>query len=100
MIFFSPCAIRVPIVYRALLCSAALAINHGRGADNARPDPLLQAVATGNATAWQARLKSKADVNVRDGAGNTALHLAALNHDLAAVDALLAAGDSSSPRIA
>jgi ankyrin repeat protein len=55
-------------------------------------------VASGDTTAWQARLKSKADVNVRDGAGNTALHLAALNHDLAAVDALLAAGAEADAR--
>lgn len=54
--------------------------------------PLLEAVRTGDAAAWQSLLTARPDVNARDRAGNTALHLAALNHDLAAVNALLAAG--------
>lgn len=54
--------------------------------------PLVEAVRVRTAPAWQALLQQKADVNARDDAGNTALHHAALNHDLAAVTALLAAG--------
>jgi ankyrin repeat protein len=49
-------------------------------------------VSTGDVATWQARLQAEAGVNARNGAGNTALHLAALNHDLTAVNALLAAG--------
>src|SRR5437868_1733421 len=53
---------------------------------------LLRAVRRKEATAWQALLKTKADVAGRDADGNTALHLAALNQDFDAVRALLAAG--------
>ncbi len=59
----------------------------------AAPSPDLgQAVYRGETAAWRALLQQKADVNAPDSAGNTALHFAALNHDLAAVTALLAAG--------
>jgi ankyrin repeat protein/mono/diheme cytochrome c family protein len=71
-------------------CSCALAVL-ARGAETTA-SPLLQAVRSGDTAGWQALLKNKADVAARDAAGNTALHLAALNHDVAAVNALLAAG--------
>lgn len=54
--------------------------------------PLHHAVRTGDAPSWQRLLGTRTDVDARDAAGNTALHLAALNHDLNAVTALLAAG--------
>lgn len=55
-------------------------------------EKFLHAVRVGDVSSWQASLRAKADVSVRDAAGNSALHLAALNHDLVAVTALLAAG--------
>lgn len=59
---------------------------------------LLDAVARNEPATWQALLKSKPDVNVRDAKGNTPLHLAALNRDRAAVRALLAAGAMADAR--
>src|SRR5688572_29484958 len=52
---------------------------------------LIQAVRVGDAPQWRTLL-SRESAQQRDSAGNTALHFAALNHDLAAVQALLAAG--------
>ncbi len=67
-------------------------------ADAPPADALVQAVRRNDPAAWSALLEKKADVNVRDDAGNTALHVAALNHDLAAVRALLAAGAEADPK--
>src|SRR5438045_533037 len=53
---------------------------------------LMRAVRMNDAVTWRALLQAKADVNIRDAAGNTPLHFAALNHDLEAVNALLVAG--------
>ena len=64
----------------------------GLRASDTPASALLRAVRTGDAATWQTVLKTKPEVNARDSTGNTALHLAALNHDLAAVNALLAAG--------
>jgi ankyrin repeat protein len=61
-------------------------------AERPAAETLLQAVQAGDAVKWQALLTARADVKARDAGGDTALHLAALNHDLAAVNALLAAG--------
>ncbi|MEO7412196.1 MAG: ankyrin repeat domain-containing protein, partial [Opitutaceae bacterium] len=55
-------------------------------------DPLLEAVRRNDAAKWQALLAAKADLSLADTDGNTALHHAALNHDLAAVQAFVAAG--------
>ena len=57
---------------------------------NVTPE-LIQAVRVADATRWRTLL-SKESAQQRDFAGNTALHFAALNHDLEAVHALLAAG--------
>jgi ankyrin repeat protein len=53
---------------------------------------LLQAVRSGDEASWRPLLAANSDVKITDAAGNTALHLAALNHDVTAVTALLAAG--------
>src|SRR5688572_553650 len=82
-----------PLRFRFLLWwIVALATGVSLGAADTPAPALLQAVRMGDAAAWQARLKTKPDLNARDAEGNTALHIAALNHDRAAVDALLAAG--------
>lgn len=62
------------------------------GSELAAQPALLRAVRVRSAEDWQAQLRNRADVAARDDAGNTALHFAALNHDLPAVEALLAAG--------
>jgi ankyrin repeat protein len=54
--------------------------------------PLVLAVRQNDAATWQRLLQAESDVSARDSAGNTALHFAALNHDLIAVRALIAAG--------
>ena len=78
---------------RAVACCVMLKLlGPGLAAEPPTAPALIRAVRMGDAATWQALLKAQADVKVRDAAGNTALHLAALNHDLAAVNALLAAG--------
>jgi ankyrin repeat protein len=94
MNFRIPCwsrALIAPTPRWTLLCLVALSFSDAHSGE-AAPDPLLRAVSTGDAAEWQARLQANADVHSRYGAGNTALHLAALNHDLAAVNAMLGAG--------
>ena len=53
---------------------------------------VIQAVRRKDTARWRVLLREPSDVNARDGAGNTALHFAALNHDVAAVEALVGAG--------
>jgi ankyrin repeat protein len=60
-------------------------------ADTAAP-ALVSAMRLGDAATWRALVQTKTGLNDRDAAGNTALHFAALNHDVVAVKALLAAG--------
>jgi ankyrin repeat protein len=55
-------------------------------------DSLLRAIYPQHAAAWEAWVKAKVDVGARDAKGNTPLRFAALNHDVAAMRALLAAG--------
>lgn len=60
--------------------------------EGATAPALVVAVNRGETPAWRTLLQQKVDVNAPDPAGNTALHVAALNHDVAAVTALLDAG--------
>lgn len=53
---------------------------------------VMQAVRRKDTARWRELLREPSEVNLRDGAGNTALHFAALNHDVAAVEALVGAG--------
>src|SRR6186713_783196 len=62
------------------------------GADPVAEPSLIRAVRVRSTSEWQALLEKKADGKVRDAAGNTTLHHAALNHDQPAIEALLAVG--------
>ena len=66
----------------------------GHGADGlSSPEhDLVHAVRTFDYAKWSALIKNQSDLDSRDARGNTALHFAALNHDVAAVHALIAAG--------
>ena len=57
---------------------------------------LVTAVRTLDQVTWRALMKNQPDLGARDERGNSALHFAALNHDLPAVQALLAAGADAS----
>ncbi len=88
---FTPLALRRLVLGASWsLCALHLAFSAAAGA--AEVPALIRAVQVRATAEWQTLLQNKADVKARDAAGNTALHLAALNHDLAAVEALLAAG--------
>ncbi len=62
------------------------------GAPSTTSTNLFQAVRASDRAAVQAHLKSGADVNARDGAGNTPLISAALSADAGVLDQLLKAG--------
>ena len=81
--------LRTSDAFASWLCIALLLAASGNAAEET--NSLLTAVRRGDAGAWRAALSSTS-VRARDHAGNTALHMAALNHDLAAVNALLEAG--------
>ncbi|MFO1451484.1 MAG: ankyrin repeat domain-containing protein [Opitutaceae bacterium] len=61
-------------------------------------DDLLKAVRTRDTKTWRFLLREPVDVTRRDESGATALHYAALNHDVVAVEALLAAGAEANAR--
>jgi len=54
--------------------------------------PLVEAAKSGDAAAVRALLENKADVNVADGDGTTALHWASYRDDLESADVLIRAG--------
>jgi ankyrin repeat protein len=60
--------------------------------ENARDANFLHAVKVGDEAGWSSALDAKIAARARDAAGNTALHFAAMNHDVPAVTALLQAG--------
>lgn len=64
----------------------------GWSADSTAEPALVRAVRIRQESEWRRILEMKVGVEMRDAAGNSALHFAALNHDLFAVNALLAAG--------
>ena len=61
-------------------------------ATDPKPSPLADAVQRGDASALQALLKKKTDVNAPQANGATALHWAAYRSDAASTAALIRAG--------
>lgn len=92
------CLRGVAFVAASFGCLISVPASVLRGAVATEGWSLVDAVRKGDAARWRELLASRPDVNQTDAGGSTALHVAALNHDVAAVTALLAAGADADRR--
>ncbi|HZL95092.1 MAG TPA: ankyrin repeat domain-containing protein, partial [Vicinamibacterales bacterium] len=77
---------------RKVLAAAAVMVLSSTVAFAAAGAPVIDAVKSGNVEAVRTLLQKRADVNLAESDGMTALHWAARNNDLASARLLLRAG--------
>lgn len=80
------------VIPRLVLVAAASVLAWSASAGAQSRPPLSEAILGGDRVALQRLLKQRADVNVTEGDGSTALHWAAYRDDLEAADLLLTVG--------